>query len=57
MTWRKNVRLMGGPADGRVIEYYTPLPRVLVVADRNGRITWHDYRRVGETSTYRHVNC
>jgi hypothetical protein len=55
VTWRKNVSLLDGPAGGQVIEYYTPLPTVLVVATKNGRVQWHDYRRVGETATYRHV--
>jgi hypothetical protein len=54
MTWRIKVLLQGGPADGRRVEYYTPLPKILVVATRNGRIAWHDYERVGN-ATYCYV--
>jgi hypothetical protein len=55
MVALKQVELADGPAAGRCVEYYTPLPRVLVIATRNGHIAWHDYRRVGTSSVYRHM--
>ena len=54
MTWRIKVLLEDGPAAGRRVEYFTPLPNILVVATKNGHIAWHDYRRVGDV-TYRYV--
>jgi hypothetical protein len=55
VTWRRRVTLLDGPAAGQPCEYYTPLPTILCVATRNGRVAWHDYRRVSGTATYRHV--
>jgi hypothetical protein len=48
------VVLEDGPAAGQQVRYYTPLPKVLVVATRNGRVAWHDYRRVG-SCVYRYA--
>jgi hypothetical protein len=42
----KPVVLEDGPAAGQPVRYWTPLPKILVVATRNGRVAWHDYRRV-----------
>jgi hypothetical protein len=48
------IALVDGPCDGRSVSYGSPLPPVLVVADRTSGITWHDYAQTAWSQRYRH---
>lgn len=43
---------VGGPFDGRVVNYPDWPPILVLVTDP---FRYHDYRRVGETNVYRYV--
>lgn len=43
------VKLHGGPKDGQFVEYFRPLPKVIVVTEvSSASMKYHNYRRVKE---------
>ena len=46
---KAKVKLHGGPADGRWIDYHTPLPKTLVIPEVSSHSTkFHDYERISQ---------
>lgn len=50
------VHLIDGPLAGHTVGYLSPLPQILVVADKSSAdgIRWHDYKQTDRTDRYRH---
>lgn len=48
------VKLNGGPKDGQWVDYTTPLPKIIVIAEVTKERTFHydDYLRRGNTEQY-----
>jgi len=47
------VTLVDGPCEGKPVKYGSPLPEVLVIAERNP-IRYHDYVQMMHAHRYRH---
>lgn len=53
---KAQVFLLDGPLGGSMVQYFNPLPQVIVVADKYdpAGVRWHDYNQTVRATEYRH---